>query len=1090
MPPKYRLQNSGEFVIDNYNLAKPWASFFPGIAGLYGIPLWAFYVNRGQCIASMGIRSKDDAIMEFLPANKAYQLAPSQGFRTFIKIKNKLGNVFYEPFSPSGSVLDKKINSSMSIRPYDLTIEESNPGLGLKVSVNYFPIVNEPFAGLVRELTIENTSKNTQSFELLDGASVIVPCGVNNWFLKEMSRTIEAWMGVTGIESGIPLFKLSTDPRDTAQVAFVKGANFYTSFKDGMASGTSKIVVDPAAVFGEVSDLSYPAVFAQAKNYVYPDRQVAKNKTPCAFTYLKTALNKGKGFKLYSLIGHLSDAGTVKKFGIHRLDAKFVAKKKKENQVLIDSIMDRIFTSSASKEFDLYARQTYLDNVLRGGLPHAISEDGSETSLYVFSRKHGDLERDYNRFFVSATYFSEGEGNYRDVNQNRRSDLFFNPAIADKNIRDFIDLIQLDGYNPLIFKGERFVIAEEDLRKSGIGGFFHEKDAKKLAHILAKPFTIGEILSYIGENKIHLSITLDTLVKKLLTAAKGSAEASFGEGYWSDHWTYNTDLLDTFLSIYPDRFKCLLLEKKEFTFYDTHVYVKPRHERYCVQHGEVRQYHAIGTDEGKSALFQKRHEHKHMVRARFGDGDIFVTTLLDKLLCLIANKLATLDPYGAGIEMEADKPNWYDALNGLPGLFGSSISETFELKRLIEFLKCVFDGLNIPESFEVSVTGEVFVFIKELETLLKSDMDAFEYWDLSNVAKESYRTKVRRGVSGDFRQMDIGGVRAFFDLALKKLEKGIAQSYEPKSGFYRTYFSYRVSRYDTLADGVGRNVITPKEFQQHRLALFLEGFVHALRCEKHRAKDIYRAVKKSPLWDKELKMYKVNASLSEESFEIGRTKAFTPGWLENESIWLHMEYKYLLELLKNGLYKEFYTDLSTMFVPFQDASRYGRSILENSSFIASSAHPDAALYGRGFVARLSGSTAEFIHMWRLMNIGDRPFFLDEHSKLALRFAPALPASFFTVKACKKRYVSPSGEEKEIELEAGTYAFLFLGKTIVIYKNPKNKDTFGRLGLAPKHIRLFGPDGLITEIKGDGVMRSPYAEMVRSGVANRIEITLG
>ena len=27
--------------------------------------------------------------------------------------------------------------------------------------------------------------------------------------------------------------------------------------------------------------------------------------------------------------------------------------------------------------------------------------------------------------------------------------------------------------------------------------------------------------------------------------------------------------------------------------------------------------------------------------------------------------------------------------------------------------------------------------------------------------------------------------------------------------------------------------------------------------------------------------------------------------LKNESIWLHMEYKYLLELLKNGLYAEF-----------------------------------------------------------------------------------------------------------------------------------------------------------------------------------------
>jgi len=111
--------------------------------------------------------------MEYLPANKAYQLTPSQGFRTFIKIKNKKGNIFYEPFSVAGSAMDPDIKNSMAIRPYDLAIEETNPGLGLKVSVNYFCVVNEPFAGLVRELSIENTSKNVKSLEILDGLAVI-----------------------------------------------------------------------------------------------------------------------------------------------------------------------------------------------------------------------------------------------------------------------------------------------------------------------------------------------------------------------------------------------------------------------------------------------------------------------------------------------------------------------------------------------------------------------------------------------------------------------------------------------------------------------------------------------------------------------------------------------------------------------------------------------------------------------------------------------------------------------------------------------------------------------------------------------------
>ncbi len=55
----YNLFDDGTFVIDNYNHAKSFSSFFPGIAGLKGIPMWVFYVNRAQGIASFGIKNKE-----------------------------------------------------------------------------------------------------------------------------------------------------------------------------------------------------------------------------------------------------------------------------------------------------------------------------------------------------------------------------------------------------------------------------------------------------------------------------------------------------------------------------------------------------------------------------------------------------------------------------------------------------------------------------------------------------------------------------------------------------------------------------------------------------------------------------------------------------------------------------------------------------------------------------------------------------------------------------------------------------------------------------------------------------------------------
>ena len=210
-------------------------------------------------------------------------------------------------------------------------------------------------------------------------------------------------------------------------------------------------------------------------------------------------------------------------------------------------------------------------------------------------------------------------------------------------------------------------------------------------------------------------------------------------------------------------------------------------------------------------------------------------------------------------------------------------------------------------------------------------------------------------------------------------------------------------------------------------------------------------------------MYKVNASLAGESHELGRCRAFTPGWLENESIWLHMEYKYLLALFRAGLYRELFIDFKRVLVPFLDAATYGRSPLENVSFIVSSAHPDETLHGGGFVARLSGSTAEFLSLWRGMMSGSHPFFLRD-GKLCLRFRPVLPGWLFR--------------------EDGTITFKFLGQCAVTYHNPAREDTFDpelkikrvEFQLDEQHIILEG-----------AVIGAPYAQMIRNGEIANIQL---
>lgn len=67
--------------------------------------------------------------------------------------------------------------------------------------------------------------------------------------------------------------------------------------------------------------------------------------------------------------------------------------------------------------------------------------------IHLFSRKHGDPERDYNFFSIAAEYYSQGNGNFRDVSQNRRNDVFFNKEVGDFNVKTFFSLVQADGYN-------------------------------------------------------------------------------------------------------------------------------------------------------------------------------------------------------------------------------------------------------------------------------------------------------------------------------------------------------------------------------------------------------------------------------------------------------------------------------------------------------------------------------------------------------------------------------------------------------------------------------------------------------------------
>lgn len=180
--------------------------------------------------------------------------------------------------------------------------------------------------------------------------------------------------------------------------------------------------------------------------------------------------------------------------------------------------------------------------------------------------------------------------------------------------------------------------------------------------------------------------------------------------------------------------------------------------------------------------------------------------------------------------------------------------------------------------------------------------------------------------------------------------------------------------------------------------------------------------------------------------------------------------------------------------PFMDPAVYGRSPLEMSSFIVSSAFPDPDMWGSGYLARLSGSTAELFSVLNLATAGPEPF-ISTNEGLSLEFTPALPDWMFT--------------------SEGKVSFTFMGGANVTYHNPRGLNTWDEdFGEVSKMVVRLAGDGTIAggdagedggqgvitcplddldpdqdvvhELKS-GVLPPPYAEMVRAQAVRTIDV---
>ena len=88
-------------------------------------------------------------------------------------------------------------------------------------------------------------------------------------------------------------------------------------------------------------------------------------------------------------------------------------------------------------------------------------------------------------------------------------------------------------------------------------------------------------MKFIVDHDVQLSVSPEEFLDQVMSVAEQHLEAKFGEGYWIDHWTYNLDLIESYLAIYPDRQHALLFEST-LPFFDSSARVQPRSQKYVL----------------------------------------------------------------------------------------------------------------------------------------------------------------------------------------------------------------------------------------------------------------------------------------------------------------------------------------------------------------------------------------------------------------------------------------------------------------------------------------------------------------------------
>ena len=359
----------------------------------------------------------------------------------------------------------------------------------------------------------------------------------------------------------------------------------------------------------------------------------------------------------------------------------------------------------------------------------------------VFSRRHGDPSRPWNRFNIKTKDESGNpivgfQGNWRDIFQNWEALAWSFPYYNDAFIYKFLNATTADGYNPY--------------RITDNGIEWEEPD----------PNDPWASIGYWGDHQIIYLLKLleftETLKPKSLNA-----------------------LMNNESFVYAD----VPYEIKNFSFLE----VDPNHSIYFNEtrnEAILKRADTIGAD-GKLV-----HD---------GNAQIVRANLFEKLLIPVLVKLSNYIPNG-GIWMNTQRPEWNDANNALAG-FGTSMVTTYYISRYLDFIDSLLDEGQELKCFASlkSLLGDLSgVFAEEPKELNKDSHIRYQAVEKLGTAGEQYRKNIYQGAFGAKESINVGELKTFIQNVQNHLQEATRANLR-SDGLYNAYNILHLDTNEKLA---------------------------------------------------------------------------------------------------------------------------------------------------------------------------------------------------------------------------------------------------------------------------------------------------